>query len=166
MARVPVTESHSMGLSPVPGRLAARLLSESVSPLEMWREATMLLRATAMLGRSASVTVLSGVSEGQLRLAYGRDHGCELVGRERRLVVGPGHGAVEGEMLLYNHGSAGCCGYGHGDAARVVAVACAATSERGERVHGAEIDGLGRGGVLGGAVQQVDVGACDESSLA
>ncbi len=56
MACEPMTESHSIGLMPDPGRLVVMLWSVRGSPLRIERDATMLFRATVMLGCSVAVT--------------------------------------------------------------------------------------------------------------
>ena len=56
MACEPMTESHSIGLMPDPGRLVVMLWSVRGSPLRIGHDATMLFRATVMLGCSVAVT--------------------------------------------------------------------------------------------------------------
>ena len=55
----PMTLSQSMGERPLPGRLTVMFSSVKTSPARMSRAATMLLRATTMLGASASATSLT-----------------------------------------------------------------------------------------------------------
>ena len=57
----PITLSHNMGDTPLPGRLTVMLSSEKSSPALMCLEATMLLRATIILGRSDGETCFSAV---------------------------------------------------------------------------------------------------------
>ena len=56
MACEPMTESHSIGLMPDPGRLVGMLWSVRGSALRIWHYATNLFRATVMLGCSVAVT--------------------------------------------------------------------------------------------------------------